>query len=177
MTTRQTLKRTNIGHSKSLEALMVHIDWTDARVVRIEARRDFTLQASTIRIWHDEYTPLHDAPVSVNAGQVLYFCQSDGFPGWYYVLTYNSVSFSCSCPPCYHYHRACSHQQHALVFVGHRATREQERRVKLEHAIMPDWQQYVEDGLRQARQEQVYENLVSSSSCVEESSVEYRAVA
>src|SRR6266571_4089373 len=90
MTTR-TLRRTNIGHSKSVEALMVHIDWTDSRVVRIEARKDFTLAAHTVKVLHDEYSVLADVPVNVKTGQVLYFVESKDFHGWYYVLTYNEI--------------------------------------------------------------------------------------
>src|SRR5258708_4491866 len=95
-TSRQTIsakqrtgKKYNLAPSKSLEALMVRIDWTDAKTVRIEARKDFTLAASTVRVLHNEYTVLADAPVHISAGQVLYFVQSDGFPGFYFVLMYH----------------------------------------------------------------------------------------
>lgn len=173
MTTRTTLRRTNIGHSKSLEALMVRIDWTDAKVVRIEARKDFTMQAATVKVLHDEYTPLCDAPVHVQAGQVLYFVESDGFEGYYYVLTYSEArfAFTCSCPKNYHFHKACDHQQHALAFVGSRYA----RRIETEHSIDQDVEAHVEDDLRQSRQELAYENLISSSSHVEEASVENKA--
>ncbi len=174
MTTR-TLRRTNIGHSKSVEALMVHIDWTDAKVVRIEARKDFTMAAHTVKVLHDEYTPLHDAPVNVKAGHRLYFCQSDGFPGWYYVLTYQEArfAFTCSCPKSYHFHKVCGHSQHAMTFVGHRYA----RRIETEHFIDPAGRAHVEDELRQAKQEREYENLSSASLHVEEASVEYSRVA
>jgi hypothetical protein len=101
---------------------MVHITWTSAKVVRIEARKDFTMAAHTVKVLRGEYTPLHDAPVSIKAGQVIYFCQSDGFPGWYYLLTYQEArfAFTCSCPKNYHFHKQCDHQQHAMAFVGHR---------------------------------------------------------
>ena len=138
---------------------MVRIDWTDAKTVRIEARKDFTLAASTVRILHDEYTVLADALVHVQAGQVIYFVQSDSFPGWYYVLLYieSRSAFTCSCPQNFHFHRQCSHQQHAMVFVTHRYT----RRVEVERAIGEEWALHLEDELRQAEQERRYENLVS----------------
>ncbi len=141
MTTR-TLKRTNIGHSKSVEALMVRIDWTDAKVVRTEARQDFMLQGATVKILHGEYTPLHDAPVHVKAGQVLYFVQSDGFPGYYYVLNYNEArfAFTCSCPKSYHFHKICGHSQHALAFVGSRYARENAHRHPAAHSVDPEWE-------------------------------------
>ncbi len=173
----KTLRRTNIGHSKSVEALMVHIDWTDAKVVRISANKDFTLQGATVKVLRGEYSVLADAPVHVKAGQVLYFCQSDGFPGYYYLLTYNGVSFSCSCPPQFHFHRQCSHQQHALVFVGHRYARENAHRIAVEHFIDADLVQHIEDDLRQAAQERRYENMSSTPLYVEEASVEYARVA
>jgi hypothetical protein len=174
MTTR-TLRRTNIGHSRSIEALMVRIDWTDAKVVRIEARKDFTLAGATVKVLHSEYSVLADAPVSVKAGQVLYFCQSDGFPGWYYVLTYQEArfAFTCSCPKNYHFHKQCGHQQHAMAFVGHRYA----RRIETEHFIDQDVEQHIEDELRQAKQERQYEHLVSAPLHMEETSVEYARVA
>ena len=171
MTTRTTLRRTNIGHSKSVEALMVHIDWTDSRVVRIEARKDFTLQGATVKVLRGEYSVLADALVHVKAGQVLYFCQSDGFPGWYYVLTYSEArfSFTCSCPKSYHFHKQCDHEYHALLFVGSRHARQNARRIEVE--------QHIEDELRQAKQEREYEHLASVPLHVEEASVEYAQVA
>jgi hypothetical protein len=175
MTTRQALKRTAIGHSKSIESLMVHITWTSAKVVRIEAHKDFTLAGATVKVLRGEYSVLADAPVSVRAGQVLYFCQSDGFPGWYYVLTYNEArfAFNCSCPQNYWFHKQCSHQQHAMAFVGHRYA----RRIETEHFIDPEWELHVEDELRQAKQERAYEHLASVPLYVEEASVEYSRVA
>src|SRR6266568_3641949 len=160
MTTR-TLRRTHIGQSKSVEALMVHITWTSAKVVRIEARQDFTMAAHTVKVLRDEYTVLDDAPVSVKVGQVLYFVESDGFPGYYYVLNYNEArfAFTCSCPKNYHFHKQCDHQQHALTFVGSRYS----RRVEIEHKIMPEWELHVEDDLRQAEQEREYDNLVNAA--------------
>ncbi len=177
MTTRTTLRRTNIGHSKSVEALMVHITWTDAKVVRIEARKDFTLAAHTVKVLHNEYSVLADVPVNVKTGQVLYFVESKDFHGWYYVLTYNGVSFSCSCPHNYHFHKTCEHQQHALVFVGHRYARENAHRIEVEHFIGPEWELHISDELRQAKQERAYEHLASTPLRVEESSVEYARVA
>src|SRR5579859_7727307 len=110
---KQTLKRTNIGHSKSLEALMIHITWTSAKVVRIEARKDFTMQGATVKVLKGEYEVLASVPVQVKAGQVLYFVASDGFPGYYYVLVYSEArsAFTCSCVRCQHFHQACTHQQ------------------------------------------------------------------
>src|SRR6266567_8919342 len=150
----RTLRRTNIGHSKSVEALMVRIDWTDAKVVRISANKDFTLQGATVKVLRGEYAVLTDAPVHVKAGQVLYFCESDGFPGWYYVLTYQEArfAFTCTCPKNYHFHKQCDHEYHALTFVGSRYS----RRVEIEHKIMPEWELHVEDDLRQAQQEREY---------------------
>src|SRR5260221_12134308 len=94
-TSRQTIaakqrtgKKYNLAPSKSLEALMVRIDWPDAYTARIESRKDFTLAASTVRILHDEYTVLADPLVHVQTNQVIYFGQSDTLPGWYYVLRY-----------------------------------------------------------------------------------------
>jgi hypothetical protein len=176
MTTRQqTLKRTNIGHSRSLESLMVHIPWTSSKVVRISANKDFTLQGATVKVLHDEYSVLADAPVNVRAGQVLYFVESDGFPGYYYVLTYQEArfAFTCSCPKSYHFHKVCGHSQHAMTFVGHRYA----RRIETEHFIDQDWEAHIEDDLRQAKQERAYEHLASVPLHVEETRVEYARVA
>src|SRR5579859_6834866 len=158
---KQTLKRTNIGHSKSLEALMIHITWTSAKVVRIEARKDFTLQGVTVKVLRGEYEVLASVPVQVKAGQVLYFVASDGFPGYYNICQYNESrsSFACTCPPCFHFHKICQHQQHAMVFVGHRYA----SRVQTEHFIDPDIEAHVEDELRQSAQERRYENLCSAA--------------
>jgi hypothetical protein len=164
MTTHQSIasrqrngKKYNLAPSKSLEALMVRIDWTDAKTVRIEARQDFTMAASTVRILHGEYTVLADAPVNVQAGQVIYFVKSDSFENYYYVLLYieSRSAFTCSCPQSFHFHRQCQHQQHAMVYVTHRST----RRVELEHEIGEEWAIHLEDDLRQAAQERQYENL------------------
>lgn len=154
-----SLKRTNIGHSKSIEALMVKIDWTDAKVVRIEARKDFTMQAATVQVLRGNYDVLASVKVNVQAGRVIYFVQSDEFAGWYYVLLYSESrsSFSCSCPKSAQFHKACDHQSHAMAFVGHRYA----ERVERERMIDQDVAQHVEDDLRMAALERQYESLVA----------------
>lgn len=139
-----SLKRTNIGPSSSIQALMVKIEWTTAKVVRIEAKKDFILQASTVQVKSGDYKVLAAAPAPIQAGMVLYFVASDEFEGWYYLNMYSEQTghFNCSCPSG-RMRRVCSHQQHAMVYVTHRYT----RRVEVEHEIDQDLAAHVEDDL------------------------------
>ena len=158
---RASLKRTNIGSSSSVQALMVKIDWTSSKVVRIEARKDFTLQAHTVQVKKGDYRVLAPAPVNVQAGMVLYFVASDEFEGWYYLLQYSESrsAFTCTCPKSAKFHQACDHQMHATVYVGHRYA----RRVETERAVDQDLQHHLEDDLHMATLERQYENICSES--------------
>ncbi|MGI9059752.1 MAG: hypothetical protein ACR2H5_14360 [Ktedonobacteraceae bacterium] len=110
----------------SVQALMVAIAWTSAKVVRIQAKQSLILDASTVQINGAIYHVVADAPINISAGRVLYFVQSDGFPGWYYLLSCNGTGFACSCPVNATYHKACSHQKAAMAYV----TTKYDRRVE-----------------------------------------------
>lgn len=156
---RASLKRTDIGHSKSTECLMVKIDWTQAKVVRIEINKNFTMQAATVRVLHGTYDVLAEVSVNVHDGQVFYFVASDGFPGWYYVLVYSEArsAFTCSCVRNSKYRQACDHQMHATVFVGHRYV----QRKELELRIDQDLEVHIDEELRMAELEREFSNLSS----------------
>ncbi len=147
-TSRQTIAATqrncnyhsNGKPSTSVQALMVKIDWTNATVVKIQARRDFTLQASTVAIIRGEYSVLRAAPASISAGMILYFVASDGFPGWYYLcIPTVAGDIICTCPQCSKQHNTCKHSE--AVTVGARPVDT--------------------DRLWQARKEREYSNLSS----------------
>ncbi|MBA2285864.1 MAG: hypothetical protein H0W02_10295 [Ktedonobacteraceae bacterium] len=94
-----TLKRTDIGLSSAQVALMVKIDWTDAPVVKISARQQFSMTASRVAVLRDAYTVLADTAITVAEHSLLLFVRS-GLPGYYYIVSVNTLTsrFACTCP-------------------------------------------------------------------------------
>jgi hypothetical protein len=78
---------------------MVKIDWTDAQVVKITARRDFTMSGVTMDT--KNRTIVGACEVTVLEGTELHFAKSS-MDGWYYVVR----GAACTCPA----HKACKHQ-------------------------------------------------------------------
>src|SRR6266702_1129137 len=156
---KSALRRTNIGPSQSIQALMVRIEWTDAKVVRIEARKDFVLQASTVQVKKGDYKVLVAAPVNIQKGMVIYFVASDEFEGYYYLNLYSEArsSFSCTCPKSAQFHQQCSHQSAAMDFV----TKKYTNRIETEHLIDADLDIHISEELDVARRERQFENLAS----------------
>ncbi len=93
------LKRTNIGLSSAQIALMVKIEWTDAPVVKISARQQFTMTACRVAVLRDAYTVLTDTTITVAEHSMLLFVKS-GLAGYYYIVSVNTLSsrFACTCP-------------------------------------------------------------------------------
>jgi hypothetical protein len=145
--------------AKVVQALMIAIAWTSAKVVRIRVTEAFVLDASTVAIGGKSYSVVAPAQVRISAGQVLYFVASESFPGFYYLCLYNGTSFACTCPLNATYRKACDHQKSALAFV----TAKYEQRVEVERFIDEDIAVHVADEVRQARMERQFENLVSSA--------------
>lgn len=102
--------RTDIGFSKAVEGVMVQLDWTNASVKRVEARKDFQIAARLVACVRGEYTDLGETHVGISAGMVFYFVQADRGNGWYYIVfSFNGKRF-CSCPA--HYNtkaKSCKH--------------------------------------------------------------------
>jgi len=114
--------------SSSIQALMIRIDWTSARVVRIEARQAFKLTFERVAICHGEYRVLSPQVETIQAGQVIYFAASDGRPGYYYPVLWNEYlgTWNCNCP---RRHHGCHHATETNNFV---VARKQARRLRKE---------------------------------------------
>jgi hypothetical protein len=101
------LKATNIGSSKTVFALMIKVEHTNAPTITLTARKDLELMAATIDTRKGK--KVKDAPVHVLAGTLLVLVASS-ISGYYYIGRVSAGgAVGCTCP--HHQNRhSCKHQ-------------------------------------------------------------------
>lgn len=122
MTTRQSVAASQRNSNFKVQstvvsgrkALVVKLDWTTAPVVKTTIRCDFKL--SILAMDTQKWTPIQRGMMSLKAGQVVHFTQSDDHPGYYYVTI---VGESCTCTAGL-YKQQCHHQREATSFESRR---------------------------------------------------------
>lgn len=113
---RRTMKPLTLGASSAARAYVIHIDWTDAAVVRYCEPVDTTLTVSEACVRSDALVENRRIAYAVPAHEVLYFAKSATHPGYYYILRYNGTSFNCTCVSGT-FHKACHHQADTQQFL------------------------------------------------------------
>lgn len=119
MTSRQTIAatqrnssykgRTPVSPDSSTFAIMVHIDWTDAEVVRIQANKAFNLPVQVVSVVRNQYTIIRErVNMQIASGKVLHFVKSERGDGWYYIVQVIGQELCCSCPAA-KFHKGCKH--------------------------------------------------------------------
>ncbi len=120
---KRTLKKTDIGPSKSVLALMIAIDWTSAQVVTITAKKAIKLQALSVSTKTGEV--IEQPVVAIPAGRTLHFVRASS--GLYYIGQVSPAGVvGCSCP--HRVHKGeCKHQEAILAAHNAKARRAIER--------------------------------------------------
>lgn len=106
-----TVQPTIVSNRK---AIVVRLDWTDAKVVKTTVRKNFKL--SVLAIDTKTWTPIQRSLMTLKAGQVIHFTQSSEHPGYYYITVVNE---SCTCTAGL-YKQECHHQTDAVAFEARR---------------------------------------------------------
>jgi hypothetical protein len=101
----------HIGISSDYRAYGVRIDWTDAKVVRIEARRDMQIEVIEAAVMRGELREGKHFQYRVQAGDVLYFARSS-HGNFYYIARWAGDHFCCSCPAAH----KCHHQEAVMAY-------------------------------------------------------------
>ncbi len=89
-----------MGPSSSIQALMVAIAWTTAKVVHVTIKKTMVLTVERVSILRGIYTVLGTEKVEVAAGTLVCFTRSAHREGFYYLTVYNQMTggWHCSCP-------------------------------------------------------------------------------